>query len=174
MVISRYSRFDGVVCNAEKRKRIKKKNLDRGFDLGSYWRRGRDSNPRYVLAYARFPSVCLRPLNHLSVRPNALQQKRFYHKYAKKAIVFRYVFPNSGGKFLSRRRGHLSLRIRTALYAATACIAPARGASSLSGRIVTDANTKRRPHTAKAAAERSAAALPLKKGANEITRFRCR
>lgn len=31
------------------------------------WRRGRDSNPRYVLAYARFPSVCLRPLNHLSV-----------------------------------------------------------------------------------------------------------
>ena len=30
------------------------------------WRRGRDSNPRYVLAYARFPSVCLRPLNHLS------------------------------------------------------------------------------------------------------------
>ena len=95
--------------------------------LGPTWRRGRDSNPRYVLAYARFPSVCLRPLNHLSVRPNALQQKRFYHKYAKKAIVFRYVFPNSGGKFLSRRRGHLSLRIRTALYAATACIAPARG-----------------------------------------------
>ena len=30
------------------------------------WRRGRDSTPRYVLAYARFPSVCLRPINHLS------------------------------------------------------------------------------------------------------------
>ena len=32
----------------KKRKRIKKKNLNRGFDLGSYWRRERDSNPRYA------------------------------------------------------------------------------------------------------------------------------
>ena len=142
--------------------------------LGPTWRRGRDSNPRYALTYARFPSVCLRPLNHLSVRPNALQQKRFYHKYAKKAIVFRYVFPNSGGKFLSRRRGHLSLRIRTAFIRQRLVLPRPAGYSSLSGRIVTDANAKRRPHTAKAAAERSAAALPLKKGANEITRFRCR
>ena len=45
-VISRYSRFNDVICNAEKRKRIKKKNLNQGFDLGSYWRRRRDSNPR--------------------------------------------------------------------------------------------------------------------------------
>ena len=25
-----------------------------------------DSNPRYAFTYARFPSVCLKPLNHLS------------------------------------------------------------------------------------------------------------
>ena len=30
------------------------------------WRRGRDSNPRYV-AYTHFPGVRLRPLGHLSV-----------------------------------------------------------------------------------------------------------
>lgn len=37
------------------------------FDLGSYWRREGDSNPRYAFTYARFPSVCLKPLNHLSI-----------------------------------------------------------------------------------------------------------
>ena len=31
------------------------------------WRRGRDSNPRYVLPHTRFPSVLLKPLGHLSV-----------------------------------------------------------------------------------------------------------
>ena len=30
------------------------------------WRREGDSNPRYAFTYARFPSVCLKPLNHLS------------------------------------------------------------------------------------------------------------
>jgi hypothetical protein len=34
----------------------------------AWWRRGRDSNPRYVLPYARFPSVCLKPLGHPSGR----------------------------------------------------------------------------------------------------------
>ena len=38
----RNSRSDGVICNAEKRKRIKKKNLNRGFDLGSCWRENSD------------------------------------------------------------------------------------------------------------------------------------
>ena len=43
-----------------------KKNLNREFDSGSFWRREGDSNPRYAFTYARFPSVCLKPLNHLS------------------------------------------------------------------------------------------------------------
>ena len=30
---------------------MKKKNLNRGFDLGSYWRRKRDLNPRYGIPY---------------------------------------------------------------------------------------------------------------------------
>src|SRR3569833_2636184 len=30
------------------------------------WRTGRDSNPRWLLHHARFPSVCLNPLGHLS------------------------------------------------------------------------------------------------------------
>ena len=30
------------------------------------WRRRRDSNPRYGFPYARFPSVCLKPLGHPS------------------------------------------------------------------------------------------------------------
>ncbi len=30
------------------------------------WRTGRDSNPRWLLHHARFPSVCLKPLGHLS------------------------------------------------------------------------------------------------------------
>ena len=30
------------------------------------WRRGRDSNPRYVLPYTHFPGVLLQPLGHLS------------------------------------------------------------------------------------------------------------
>ena len=34
--------------------------------ISPMWRRERDSNPRYPWGYARFPSVCLRPLNHLS------------------------------------------------------------------------------------------------------------
>ncbi len=33
---------------------------------GLKWRRGRDSNPRWLLHHARFPSVCLKPLGHLS------------------------------------------------------------------------------------------------------------
>ena len=33
------------------------------------WRTGRDSNPRWLLHHARFPSVCLKPLGHLS-RPS--------------------------------------------------------------------------------------------------------
>lgn len=32
------------------------------------WRTGRDSNPRWLLHHARFPSVCLKPLGHLSSR----------------------------------------------------------------------------------------------------------
>ncbi len=32
------------------------------------WRTGRDSNPRWLLHHARFPSVCLKPLGHLSGR----------------------------------------------------------------------------------------------------------
>jgi hypothetical protein len=32
------------------------------------WRRGGDSNPRYVLPHTRFPGVHLKPLGHLSVR----------------------------------------------------------------------------------------------------------
>ncbi len=35
--------------------------------LYKIWRRERDSNPRYVLAYTRFPGVPLRPLGHLSI-----------------------------------------------------------------------------------------------------------
>ena len=33
---------------------------------GLKWRTGRDSNPRWLLHHARFPSVCLKPLGHLS------------------------------------------------------------------------------------------------------------
>ena len=33
------------------------------------WRRGRDSNPRWVLAHTRFPGVRLKPLIHLSCKP---------------------------------------------------------------------------------------------------------
>lgn len=42
------------------------------FDLGSYWRREGDSNPRYAFTYARFPSVCLKPLNHLSISSQSI------------------------------------------------------------------------------------------------------
>ena len=31
-----------------------------------YWRRGRDSNPRWTFAHTHFPGVLLRPLGHLS------------------------------------------------------------------------------------------------------------
>ena len=34
-----------AIIKAEKNK---EKNLNQGFDLGSYWRRERDSNPRYA------------------------------------------------------------------------------------------------------------------------------
>ena len=34
---------------------------------GVGWRTGRDSNPRWLLHHARFPSVCLKPLGHLSL-----------------------------------------------------------------------------------------------------------
>jgi hypothetical protein len=34
--------------------------------IGIGWRTGRDSNPRWLLHHARFPSVCLKPLGHLS------------------------------------------------------------------------------------------------------------
>ena len=43
----------------KKRKRIKKKNLNRGFDLGSYWRRRRDSNPRELLTQTVFKTASL-------------------------------------------------------------------------------------------------------------------
>ena len=32
-----------------------------------YWRRGRESNPRYAFTYARVPGVCLKPLGHPSL-----------------------------------------------------------------------------------------------------------
>ncbi len=35
-------------------------------NLAIAWRRGRDSNPRWVSAHTRFPSALLRPLGHLS------------------------------------------------------------------------------------------------------------
>ena len=35
--------------------------------FGRRWRTGRDSNPRWLLHHARFPSVCLKPLGHLSL-----------------------------------------------------------------------------------------------------------
>src|SRR5690606_17965050 len=34
-----------------------------------FWRRGRDSNPRYDCSHTRFPSVLLQPLGHLSSTP---------------------------------------------------------------------------------------------------------
>ena len=33
-----------------------------------FWRRDRDSNPRYLLQHTRFPSEHLKPLRHLSMR----------------------------------------------------------------------------------------------------------
>ena len=41
------------------------------------WRRERDSNPRNGLTFARFPSVCLRPLNHLSMVINLFLELKF-------------------------------------------------------------------------------------------------
>src|SRR5262247_1541571 len=35
--------------------------------LHGYWRRGRDSNPRYGYPYAAFRVRCFQPLSHLSV-----------------------------------------------------------------------------------------------------------
>src|SRR5207245_9168958 len=43
---------------------------------GVGWRTGRDSNPRWLLHHARFPSVCLKPLGHLSMPDTARQPKR--------------------------------------------------------------------------------------------------
>ena len=40
--------------------------------LGTAWRREGDSNPRYAFTYARFPSVCLKPLNHLSISSQSI------------------------------------------------------------------------------------------------------
>src|SRR4051812_23091162 len=39
-------------------------------------RRGRDSNPRYVLPYTAFPVPHLRPLGHLSEAPPGLSHRR--------------------------------------------------------------------------------------------------
>jgi hypothetical protein len=39
------------------------------------WRRGRDSNPRYVLPHTRFPGVHLKPLGHLSTWGDGLYQR---------------------------------------------------------------------------------------------------
>jgi hypothetical protein len=36
---------------------------------GWFWRRERDSNPRYGFPYTHFPGVRLQPLGHLSVAP---------------------------------------------------------------------------------------------------------
>ncbi len=44
----------------------KQKSAPRGACLLAYWRRGRDSNPRWGLAHTRFPGVRLKPLIHLS------------------------------------------------------------------------------------------------------------
>ena len=38
----------------------------RGSDTHTFWRTGRDSNPRRSFPLARFPSACLQPLSHLS------------------------------------------------------------------------------------------------------------
>ena len=40
--------------------------VPRSASLWLRWRTGRDSNPRWLLHHARFPSVCLKPLGHLS------------------------------------------------------------------------------------------------------------
>ncbi len=42
-----------------------KRGLEGPFSFG-YWRRGRDSNPRYPFEYTHFPGVLLQPLGHLS------------------------------------------------------------------------------------------------------------
>ena len=44
-----------------------KKPPEGGFHV--FWRRGRDSNPRWGLAHTRFPGVRLKPLIHLSAKP---------------------------------------------------------------------------------------------------------
>lgn len=50
----------------EKRNSIKKKNINRGFDLGSYWRKGRDYLRLAIrskdLRSARLDGVGLRPV----------------------------------------------------------------------------------------------------------------
>ena len=46
-----------------------------GGNLNSeFWRRERDSNPRYGCPHTRFPSVLLRPLGHLSASEDATFQ----------------------------------------------------------------------------------------------------
>src|SRR5882762_9822033 len=42
------------------------KKMDDPFDHPFFWRRGRDSNPRYPFRYTHFPGVLLQPLGHLS------------------------------------------------------------------------------------------------------------
>ena len=54
-------------CSPGVRRALFRGNETPGLFFGECWRRGRDSNPRYVLPYARFPSVCLKPLGHPSV-----------------------------------------------------------------------------------------------------------
>ena len=39
------------------------------YSLSMPWRRGRDSNPRWGLTHTRFPGVRLKPLIHLSAKP---------------------------------------------------------------------------------------------------------
>src|SRR3978361_523507 len=36
------------------------------IEIKKFWRRERDSNPRYAFTHTRFPSVRLKPLGHLS------------------------------------------------------------------------------------------------------------
>lgn len=66
-----------IQCNSIE-KRQKKKPKTMRFVLGSYWRRERGSNPRYLLQYARFPSEYLQPLSHLSVSPASCGRGLFY------------------------------------------------------------------------------------------------
>src|ERR1700753_103397 len=54
-------------CEDEFRGEIKASYFNILYDP---WRREWDSNPRYGFPHTRFPSVRLKPLGHLSVRPS--------------------------------------------------------------------------------------------------------